>query len=83
MFSKKGNISASSQQGNRSFGTWVRRWPRVSNREPQENRESVDAHVHVDEDVDVAADVDAKVGLGAGAGVVQMLCPCTCKCTCI
>ena len=58
VFSKKGNISACSQQGNRSFGTWVRRWPRGSNREIQESRESVDVDVHVDEDVDVAADVD-------------------------
>ena len=64
MFSKKGNISACGQQGNRSSGIWVRRWP------PQESRESVDDHVHVDEDVDVAADVDVKVGPGAGASVV-------------
>ena len=41
---RKENISACSQLGNRSFGTWVRRRPRISNREPQESRESVDAH---------------------------------------
>ena len=83
MYSPRKETSlACSQQGNRSSGTWVRRRPRVSNREPQESRESVDADVHVDEDVDVAADVDVQVGLGEGAGVVQMLCTCTCTCTC-
>ena len=61
MFLEKGNISACSQQGNRPSGTWVRRWPRVSNSEPQESRESFDVDVHVEEDVDVAADVDVQV----------------------